>query len=96
MKKRTWALLATAAAAGVYSAIKGSGPFNTLRFREVHDKVSRYVEGKYPTATYMPINSTPKGWVTTIIRHDMPKIILYITRDNEGNYIFSENIINEK
>lgn len=96
MKKRTLALLTSAAVAGIYSAVKGSGPFNTLRFREVHDRVRSYVDCKYPTADYMPISKTQKGYVTTVIRYNMPKIILYITRDREGNYIFSENIIEDK
>lgn len=90
MKKKTAALLATVAAAGIYSAATGKGPFNKLRFRDQHEHVANYVETHYPNAFYTPIAATENGWVTTIIRLGMPKIILYITADFEGNYIFTE------
>lgn len=91
MKKKTLFLIGSAAAAGIYSAIKGKGPFNRMRFKEQHDSIARYVETHYPNGLYMPIRATENGWVTVIKRIGQPKIILYVTRDNMGNYIFTES-----
>ncbi len=91
MKKKTLFLIGTAAAAGIYSAVKGKGPFNGIRFRKQHDSISRYVETHYPGAWYSPIEATDNGWVTVIRRIGYPKIILYVTRDSSGNYIFTES-----
>ena len=35
--------------------------------------------------------STANGWVTVIRRIARPNIILYITRDGNGNYVFTES-----
>lgn len=91
MKKKTLFLIGTAAAAGIYSAVTGKGPFNKIRFKEQHERISHYVETHYPNAPYAPIEATGNGWVTVIRRLGMPKIILYVTRDEEGNYIFTES-----
>lgn len=96
MKKSTKALLAAAAAVGVYSAVEGKGPFNKIRFKNQHEHVSNYVNSHYPGAFYTPISATEKGWVTVIHRIGMPKIILYITCDQNGNYIFSETAADER
>lgn len=93
MKKKTLFLVGTAAAAGAYSAITGKGPFNKWRFKEQHERISHYVETHYPNARYTPVEATEKGWVTVIRRMGMPKIILYVTRDTENNYIFTESVI---
>lgn len=93
MKRKTLFFLGTAAAAGVYSAITGKGPFNRTRFRKQHERISRYVETHYPNARYTPIEATDKGWVTVIKRIGMPKIILYVTCDTSGNYIFTESVV---
>lgn len=95
MKKKTLFLIGTAAAAGIYSAVKGKGPFNRLRFKKQHDSISRYVETHYPNSLYTPIEATENGWVTVIKRIGMPKVILYVTRDNMGNYIFTESVVQE-
>ena len=95
MKRRTKAFLATAAIAGIYSAVNGKGPFNKLRFRDQHEHIANYVETHYSGAFYTPIEATEKGWVTVIHRIGMPKIILYVTRDENGNYIFSESVVTE-
>lgn len=92
MKKKTKLLLGTAVVAGIYSVINGKGPFNKLRFAKQHEHISRYVETHYPNAAYSPIEATENGWVTVIRRIGMPKIILYVTSDNEGNYIFEESV----
>ena len=91
MKKRTLFLIGTAAAAGIYSAITGKGLFNKPRFKEKHERVANYVETHYPNAVYTPIEMTANGWVTVIRRIARPNIILYITRDGNGNYVFSES-----
>ena len=85
MKKRTLFLIGTAAAAGIYSAITGKGLFNKPRFKEQHERVANYVE------THYPIEMTANGWVTVIRRIARPNIILYITRDGNGNYVFTES-----
>ncbi len=90
MKKKTKLLLGSAAVAGVYSVITGKGPFNKLRFAKQHEHISRYVETHYPNGAYSPITATESGWVTVIKRIGMPKIILYVTCDEDGNYIFEE------
>ncbi len=90
MKKKTLLLIGTAAAAGIYSAVTGKGPFNKIRFKEQHERISHYMETHYPNALYTPIEATENGWVTVIKRLGMPKIILYVTRDESGNYIFTE------
>ena len=90
MKKRTLFLLGTAAAAGIYSAVTGKGPFNRIRFKEQHARIANYMETHYPKAIYMPVEATENGYVTVIKRLGMPDIILYITIDDDGNYIFTE------
>ena len=91
MTKRTLFLIGTAAAAGIYSAITGKGLFNKPRFKEQHERVANYVETHYPNAVYTPIEMTANGWVTVIRRIARPNIILYITRDGNGNYVFTES-----
>ncbi|MCC8159904.1 MAG: hypothetical protein LIO53_01050 [Oscillospiraceae bacterium] len=93
MKKKTIFLIGAAAAAGVYGAVAGKGPFNKMRFKEQHERISHYVETHYPNALYTPIEATEKGWVTVIKRFSQPKIILYVTRDDFGNYIFTESSV---
>lgn len=90
MKRKTLFLIGTAAAAGIYSAMTGKGPFNRIRFKEQHERISHYVETHYPGALYTPVEATEKGWVAVIKRLGMPKIILYVNRDEMGNYIFTE------
>lgn len=91
MKKKTLFMLAGAAAIGAYSAIEGKGPFNKIKFKDQHDAVSRYIETHYNGALYSPISKTQNGWVTIIRRFNQPNIVLYITKDDMGNYIFTEN-----
>lgn len=93
MKKKTLFLIGAAAAAGIYSAVTGKGPFNKRRFKEQHKRISRYVETHYPNAAYSPIEATAKGWITIIKQFSKPDIILYVSCDETGNYIFSESEI---
>lgn len=94
MKKKTLFLIG-AAAAGIYGAVKGKGPFNRLRFKKQHERIANYVETHYPRAVYSPISATEKGYVTVIRRLGQPSIILYVTIDSDGNYIFSENTVQD-
>ena len=48
MKRSTKAFLISAAAAGIYGAVNGKGPFNKLRFRDQHEHIANYVETHYP------------------------------------------------
>ncbi len=91
MKKKTLLMLGAAAAAGVYGAVTGKGPFNRIRFKEQHERISNYMETHYPKAIYTPVEATENGYVTVIKRLGMNDIILYITIDGEGNYIFTES-----
>lgn len=91
MKKKTLFLLGTAAAAGIYGAVMGKGPFNRIRFKEQHERIANYMETHYPKAIYTPVEATENGYVTVIKRLGMPDIILYITCDEDGNYIFTES-----
>ncbi len=90
MKKKTLFLVGAAAAAGIYGAVTGKGPFNALRFKKQHERISSYVETHYPGALYTPIEATENGWVTVIRRLFQPKIILYVSCDSDGNFIFTE------
>lgn len=94
MNKKTLFALG-AAAAGVYAAIEGKGPFNKLRFREQHERISHYVETHYPGALYSPIYATEKGYATVIRSIGRPKIILYASRGDDGNYIFTESTVSD-
>lgn len=91
MKKKTLFMLAGAAAVGAYSYIEGKGPFNKIKFKNQHDAVSRYVETHYPNALYSPITETAEGWTTIIRRFGMEPVVLYITRSEDGMFIFNES-----
>ncbi len=93
MKKNKWAMVAAVAAAGAYGIIRGKGVFNKPRFKEQHDAVSRYVESHYPSSTYSPIEATENGWATIIRRVNEPRIFLYITKTDDGVYVFNETTV---
>ena len=90
MKTKMLIMLAGAAALGAYSFVEGKGPFNRLKFKDQHDAVSRYVETHYPNALYSPIVETANGWTTSVRRFGMEPVILYITKSDDGMFIFSE------
>ncbi len=95
MKKKSKIFLGTLAVAGVYSAVTGKGVFNKWRFKDQHNAVSRYVKGHYPNSVYTPITASGDGWATVILRPGYPKVFLYITRSDDGMYIFHETKINK-
>ena len=93
MKKNVLIMMGAVAAAGIYSAVKGKGPFNKIRFKELHEKISNYVETHYPYSWYSPISATEKGWVTVITNRTGDRVLLYVSCDENGNYIYNENKI---
>ena len=90
MKTKTLLMLAGAAALGAISYTEGFGPFNKIKFKEQHDAISRYVEAHYPNALYSPIVETANGWTVSVRRFGMEPVILYITRSEDGMYVFRE------
>lgn len=90
MKKKSKIFLGTLAVATAYGAVTGKGVFNKWRFKDQHNAISRYVNGHYPNAVYTPITAAGGGWATVIIRLGRPKVFLYITRSDDGIYIFHE------
>lgn len=89
-RKNKIVMAAALAAAGAYSVFLGKGVFNKPRFRSQHNAVSRYINTRYPNAAYSPIEKTGKGWATVIKRINQPNILLYITKSDDGVYIFHE------
>ncbi len=83
-------LLLGAAAAVAYSAIAGKGPFNKYRFREQHEELSKYMDTNYPDCTYSPIEAHGKGYTAAAMRMGRVVKFIYFTKDEEGNYIFTE------
>lgn len=92
MAKKKSTLLPILAAVGagmLYGAYKGKGIFNKPRFQKQHDAVSRYVSTHYPGAFYDPIQTSDNGWMTVIRWHGQ-NISLFITRTEQGDFVFSE------
>lgn len=92
-KKILIPIMIGAAAAGIYSAVKGKGIFNKRRFAREHDAVSRYIDSHYKGATYSEIQSVSGGWDTIITTPENKQIYLYITKTDEGVYLFHEENI---
>ena len=92
--KKQWlsvaAVCAGAAAAGVYSFIKGAGVLNKPRFHMQHDAVERYLEARHTGAKHAPIESCEGGWRTVISDTDGSKYDLFITMTQDGMFVFSE------
>lgn len=86
-------MLAGAAALGAYSYMEGKGPFNKIKFKSQHEAVSRYVEAHYPNALYSPITETANGWTTVVRRLGVEPVVLYITKSDDGMFIFREESV---
>ena len=95
MKKshKVLAMLAGAAAAGIYAAVKGKGIFNRPRFEKQHDAVERYLDAKYKNAEYSPIEAASNGWCTVVTEADGAQFVLYMTCDENGVFVFEEERI---
>lgn len=87
-------LLLGVAAAAVYSAVAGKGPFNKYRFREQHEELSKYIDTNYPYCSYSNIEAHGKGYTAAIMKLGKVIKFVYFTKDEEGNYIFTE--LNER
>ena len=72
-----------------YRYYKGKGIFNKLRFKDQHDALSHYLETHYPDATCSDIVEANGGW-SCIIKDEDREIVIYITKTDEGVYLFSE------
>lgn len=92
MKKshRLMAVLAGAAAAGVYAAVKGKGVFNRPRFAKQHDAIQRYIDAKHKNAEYAPVETVSNGWCTVVTETDGSQFMLYMTCDKDGVFVFHE------
>lgn len=84
------AMLATAAAATIYSYVSGKGFFNKTRFKNQHEALSKYVDNNYPDCTYSPIAMHGKGWTSIIKRRGRTVVFVYFTKSPDGSYIFTE------
>lgn len=89
-RKNFLLLLGGAAVAVLYTALNGTGIFNRPRFASQHDAVSRYLEHRYPDTTYTPIKLSGNGWSTVLTAPDGVRSILYISRTEDGVYLFRE------
>ena len=92
MKKshRLMAVLAGAAAAGVYAAVKGKGVFNRPRFAKQHDAIQRYIDAKHKNAEYAPVETVSNGWCTVVTETDGRQFMLYMTCDKDGVFVSHE------
>ena len=79
------------AAAGVYHFVRGTGAFNRVRFAKQHNAIEKYIEAHFPGATYAPIQSCEHGWITVISTAGGSRITLYITKTDDGTYLFRES-----
>jgi hypothetical protein len=89
-RKNFLLLLGGAAVAVLYTALNGTGIFNRPRFASQHDAVARYLAHRYPGTTYDPIKLSGSGWSTILTDPDGKRSILYISRTEDGVYIFNE------
>lgn len=72
-----------------YRYYKGKGIFNKLRFKDQHEALGNYLETHYPDATCSDIVEAHGGW-SCIIQDDGREIVIYMTKTDEGVYLFSE------
>lgn len=89
-KHKLTPMLITAAAVGVYSAVKGIGVFNKPRFAKQHEAVGKYVETHFPGGTYSDITQTENGWFTAVTAADGSIHKLFLGRTPDGVFVFQE------
>lgn len=82
-------MLATAAAATLYSMAAGKGPFNKMRFKDQHEELAKYVDTNYPDCSYSPIEKKGRGYFSTILKMGKPVVYVYFIKGKEG-YVFTE------
>ena len=83
-------MLATAAAAAIYSVAAGKGPFNKYRFKKQHQELEKYIDTNYPGCSYSPISQHGKGWASSVLKNGKPVSFVYFTKSEDGTYIFTE------
>ena len=90
MMKNKYKLLVLAGigAAIGYSAWKGVGVFNKVRFKKQFDAIQSYIDTHYPGAAIGEIVPFKEGWNCSISYGGKNIIIYIIPNDNEG-FIFS-------
>ncbi len=72
-----------------YRFYKGRGIFNKLRFKAQHDALCNYLETHYPNAFYSDIVEVDGGW-SCIVKDSGREHIIYMTRTEDGMFLFSE------
>lgn len=72
-----------------YRFYKGKGIFNKIRFKSQHDALSNYLETHYPDAFYSDIVEADGGW-SCVVNDNGRKIVIYMTKTEDGVYLFSE------
>ena len=72
-----------------YRFYKGKGIFNKIRYKEQHDAVINYMETHYPNAFYSDIIEAENGW-SCIITDGARRIVLYMTKTEDGTFVFWE------
>lgn len=72
-----------------YRFYKGKGIFNKIRYKAQHEAVSNYMETHYPNAFYSDIIEAENGW-SCIITDKNRRILLYMTKTDDGTFIFWE------
>ena len=82
------ALLAVAGVALAYCYANGKGVFNKIRFKNEADAVKRYVETHYTGAKIGKIEAHDNGKYVCPISYDGGKILLVITKTDNGMYVF--------
>ena len=94
MKNKLGKLLAvaTAAAAG-YKIAKSTGLIDKVVYKKEYEAAKKYIDARYPHSRFTSLEKTDTGFVCVITTPQDEKIILTMTRANEGIYIFSEQII---
>ena len=87
-KSGKFLILAGIGAAVGYSAWKGVGPFNKLRFKKQYDALQSYTDTHYPGATIGEIVPFEEGWNCNILYNEKNVIIHIIPNENDG-FIFN-------
>ncbi|MCX7714681.1 MAG: hypothetical protein N2171_03000 [Clostridia bacterium] len=89
-KKQLLLIIGGAALAGAYSALKGRGIFNQIRFKSQREAIERYLENRERRASHSNVEVSAHGWSCILTESDGSKFLLYISRC-DGGYVFSEH-----
>ena len=93
MKSKLSKLLAISATAFAgYKIAKDMGVGGKIVYKKEYEAAKKYIDAHYPHSKFTPLEKTDTGYVCIITTSD-EKIILTLTKANEGIYIFSEQRI---